>query len=130
MLWFDFLEDSARKAADQVNSDKQPLRQHGALHLDPSASDQKALSMPSFTVTQALVDLLAVGGGKGLEHDLSNSINTISKYFSVLCWLPPNILGSESWHQHFLSENSVQILCYSWDRGYKYHHYQFFTEFL
>lgn len=31
--------------------------------LNPSASDQKALSLPSFTVTQTLVNLLAEGGG-------------------------------------------------------------------
>ena len=31
--------------------------------LNPSASDRKALSLPSFTVTQTLVNLLADGGG-------------------------------------------------------------------
>lgn len=31
--------------------------------LNPSASDQKALLLPSFAVTQTLVNLLAEGGG-------------------------------------------------------------------
>jgi len=31
---------------------------------DPSSSDQRALSLPSFVVTQALVDLLAEAGGE------------------------------------------------------------------
>ena len=44
---------------------KTTKNQLSTLDLDPSTSDQKALSMPSFVVTQVLVDVLAErGGGK------------------------------------------------------------------
>ena len=48
-----------RNASRNVENTQYPQ----ASDLNPLASDQKALSLPSFTVTQTLVNLLAEGGG-------------------------------------------------------------------
>ncbi|XP_028516065.1 probable E3 ubiquitin-protein ligase HERC1 isoform X2 [Exaiptasia diaphana] len=65
----DLMTSATGKATLKKSIDK-PSKKRG-IHLprscgdyDPSSSDQRALSLPSFVVTQALVDLLAEAGGK------------------------------------------------------------------
>jgi len=51
---------------------------------DPSSSDQRALSLPSFVVTQALVDLLAEAGGMYQNLNLCHtSLSLLSLGFRV-----------------------------------------------
>jgi hypothetical protein len=52
---------SFKKTAEKYS--KKILLTRLANECDPLTSDQKALSLPSFVVTQALVDLLAEAGG-------------------------------------------------------------------
>ena len=86
-------------------STKAAKTQSSVLDLDPSISDQKALSMPSFTVTQVLVDVLAERGGGKRENLLAQKIPQLANRRIAYLLTVPILSGQSRFLTYKTSKN-------------------------